>query len=168
MTSDVVAVYVAVVGVIAGTLWWSRSAWAARISARVAIALVVSVTLAGLFVQLPDRQGETLIKVSLDPLRGLKQALLMPTGAMDPVFAQAWAIGNLFVLWPLAIVLLVNARWSRMRVLFACGGFIVVCELLQGYAPMLRRAFELADIFANISGVLLLFLLLSLILRPTH
>ena len=160
MTLEVIALYAAVVGVVGGVMWWSRSDVAARISARTAILLATSATLAGLFVQLPERQGETLIKISLDPLRGLKQALLMPTGAIEPVFAQAWSIGNLFVLWPLAIVLIVNAGWTRMRVFVTCAAFIVVCELLQGSVPMLRRAFELADIISNVGGVLILFLVL--------
>jgi len=90
-------------------------------------------------------------------LRGVKQMLLLPTGAADPVFAQAWAIGNLFVLWPMTVVLLVNAQWSRARVLVACTLFIVACEAVQGGVPGLRRAFELADIAMNVGGVLLLF-----------
>ena len=154
---DVVALYLAMGCVVGGSLWWLTSERAARVQARVAVSVAAVLTMFGLFVPLPERDGEKLIKVSTDVLRGMKQILLMPTGSVDPVFAQAWAVGNLFVLWPLAVVLLVNARWSRTRVLVTCAMFIVACEAVQGGVPGLRRAFELADIVMNVGGVLLLF-----------
>lgn len=157
-----IALYALIACVVGGVLWWSRSSWAARVPERVALLVVGVVTLCGLFVQLPEREGEVLIKVSTDVWRGVKQILLMPTGTVDPVFAQAWAIGNLFVLWPLAVVLLVSARMTRMRVMVVCAVFIVLCESLQGGVPGLRRAFEVADIVMNLLGVLLLFGVLEL------
>ena len=157
---DVVALYALIACVAGGVLWWSRNEWAARVPERIAMLVAGVVTACGLFVQLPQREGEVLIKVSTDVWRGLKQILLMTTGTVDPLFAQAWAVGNMFVLWPVAVVLLVNARWSRVRVLMVCAVFIVVCEGVQGAAPGLRRSFELADIVMNLLGVVLLFAVL--------
>lgn len=165
MRAEALAIYVVIVGLIAGVVWWVRSEWARGLAARLVVPAVVVVTLAGLFVQLPERVGEVLIKVSLDPLRGVKQMLLMPTGASDPLFAQAWSIGNLFVLWPLATVLIVNAQWSWRRVFVACAAFDVACEAMQGVVP-LRRAFEVADVVANLSGLVLLFVLLRYVSWP--
>lgn len=166
MSADVLGLYAAVCGVVLGTVWWTRSEWCAAWSARVVVPAVVVVTLSGLFVQLPDREGERLLKVSFDALRGLKQALLIPTGVVEPLFAQAWAIGNLFVLWPLATVLVVNARWSYARVLLVCAAFDVACEVGQGMLPALRRSFELADIVSNVLGVAMLLVAMRLLRRP--
>ena len=166
MRAEAAAVYAAVIAVVVGVVWWVRSEWAARWAARVVVPAVVFATLAGLFVQLPERVGEVLIKVSVDPLRGVKQMLLLPTGASDPLFAQAWAIGNVFVLWPLATVLLINAHWSWRRVFVVCASFDVVCEILQGTIPFLRRAFEVADVIANVGGLLVLFVVLRYVRQP--
>lgn len=166
MRAETLAVWGAIVCLVVGVVWWVRSEWARGVAARVAVPVVVIATLLGLFVQLPERVGEVLIKVSLDPLRGVKQMLLMPTGASDPLFAQAWSIGNLFVLWPLAVVLLINARWSWSRVLVVCAAFDVACEAMQGSIVFLRRSFELADVVANLGGLAVLFVALRFVSRP--
>ena len=143
------------IGVIVwGCVWWLRAGQ--RFSGRVAGVVALGMTLVALFTPLPERDGQVFIKVSFDPLRGLKQALLLPTEAVDVWFAQAWAIGNLVLLWPSAVVLLVNLRWSWRRVFVALAVFIVVAEVAQGSIAGLRRSFEVADIITNLAGLGLL------------
>lgn len=151
--------YGLIAAIVFGAWWWVRRG--AEFSGRMSLLVAGALTLAALFTPLPEREGQVYIKVSFDPLRGLKQALLLPTEATDVWFAQAWAIGNLVLLWPLAVVLLVNLRWSWQRVFAVLTVFICVVEVAQGSIDGLRRSFEVADIITNLGGLGVLFFALS-------
>ena len=47
-----------------------------------------------------------------------------------------------------------------------CASFDVVCEILQGTIPFLRRAFEVADVIANVGGLVVLFVVLRYVRQP--
>ena len=139
-----------------GTSWWwiSRSPQRWRRAVWPFWGAVLSTALVMLF---PHRLeiGENVERFNVNPLHGLSQILLLDDNTLDPWFSQAWALGNVVLLWPVTAVL-IGWGWSARRILWSLLVGITALELVQFGLASLNRAFEVADIVANVGGAWLL------------
>ena len=117
----------------------------------VGAALIVTLGATLLPMELPA--GFVPPRATWDPTLGLRQMLLIDDTVRDAGVSQAWAAGNLVLLWPLAAAL--SLRLSNRAAFARLAALIVGVELLQGLAPALGRSFELSDLVSNLAGVAL-------------
>lgn len=89
-------------------------------------------------------------RATFDPTLGLRQILLLDSTVRDAAVSQAWAAGNLILLWPLAAAL--SVRLSARAVFVRLAALIVGIELVQGLTPVLGRSFEVSDLLSNLIG----------------
>lgn len=144
--------------VVAASLVWmrvgraavERRPWLWPLSVGIALAATLGATL--LPMELPA--GFVPPRATWDPTLGLRQILLLDDTVRDAGVSQAWAAGNLVLLWPLAATLTV--RLSNRAVLARLAALILGIELVQGLTPPLGRSFEASDLVANLAGAAIL------------
>lgn len=151
---DAVPIWLLAGLVVAASLWWARAGvavtrrWQWLTNATIAAALLTTLGATLLPMELPA--GFVPPRATFDPLLGFQQILLLDTTVRDAAVSQAWAVGNLFLLWPLAATL--RLRLPGKHVLAALTAVIVAIELVQGVAAPLGRTFELSDLVLNLLG----------------
>ena len=140
--------------VVAASVAWARFGraaverrpWLWPLSVGIALAATLGATL--LPMELPA--GFVPPRATWDPTLGLRQIFLIDDTVRDAGVSQAWAAGNLVLLWPLAAAL--SARLSNRAVLGILAALILGIELVQGLTPPLGRSFEASDLVANLAG----------------
>ena len=153
--------YLGIACVVFLTIWWVKQSPENWRRARWPLVLTLGATVFVLLFPHRLEVGEDVERFNVNPFHGLSQILLLDTNTLDPWFSQAWALGNLVLLWPVAAVL-IGWGWSSRRILWSLLAGITALELVQFGLTSLNRAFEVADIVANVGGA---WLLLTFVVR---
>ena len=147
---------------LAGLVMAASVAWArvGRVAAArwpwlwgLALGAALIATLAATLMPMELPAGFVPPRATFDPTLGLRQILLIDDTVRDAAVSQAWAAGNLVLLWPLAAAL--SLKLSSREVLARLAALIVSIELVQGLTPALGRSFEVSDLVANLAGAAL-------------